>query len=49
MIAEGAFGPETSKTANSAVRYLPERIVAVVDTFDAITSDRPYRAALTID
>jgi uncharacterized NAD-dependent epimerase/dehydratase family protein len=32
IIAEGAFGPETSKTANSAIRYLPERIVAVLDS-----------------
>jgi putative nucleotidyltransferase with HDIG domain len=28
---------------------LGARIFAVVDTFDAMTSDRPYRAALTID
>ena len=27
---------------------LGARIFAVVDTFDAMTSDRPYRAALTI-
>lgn len=26
---------------------LPARIFAVVDTFDAMTSDRPYRKALT--
>lgn len=32
VLAEGMFGPQTSKTANSAVRYLPERIVAVVDS-----------------
>jgi len=32
VIAEGSFGPETSKTANSAVRYLPERVVAVLDS-----------------
>ncbi|MBI1723010.1 MAG: DUF1611 domain-containing protein [Gemmatimonadetes bacterium] len=32
IIAEGAFGPETSKTANSAVRYLPERVVGVLDS-----------------
>jgi uncharacterized NAD-dependent epimerase/dehydratase family protein len=31
IIADGAFGPETSKTANSAIRYLPERIVGVLD------------------
>jgi HD-GYP domain-containing protein (c-di-GMP phosphodiesterase class II) len=28
---------------------LGARIFAVVDTFDAMTSDRPYRAALSID
>jgi uncharacterized NAD-dependent epimerase/dehydratase family protein len=32
ILAEGHFGPESSKTANSAVRYLPERILAVVDS-----------------
>ena len=32
IIAEGAFGPETSKTANSAIRYFPDRIVAVLDS-----------------
>jgi uncharacterized NAD-dependent epimerase/dehydratase family protein len=32
VIAEGSFGPETSKTANSAIRYLPERCVAVLDS-----------------
>src|SRR4051812_15994549 len=32
VLAEGMFGPQTSKTANSAVRYLPERVVAVVDS-----------------
>ncbi|HEX8697186.1 MAG TPA: DUF1611 domain-containing protein [Longimicrobium sp.] len=32
VLAEGLFGPQTSKTANSAVRYLPDRIVAVVDS-----------------
>jgi HD-GYP domain-containing protein (c-di-GMP phosphodiesterase class II) len=28
---------------------LGARVFAVVDTFDAMTSDRPYRAALSID
>jgi cyclic di-GMP phosphodiesterase len=28
---------------------LPARVFAVVDAFDAMTSDRPYRAALPID
>jgi uncharacterized NAD-dependent epimerase/dehydratase family protein len=34
-MAEGNFGPLTSKTANSAVRYLPERIAAVLDSAHA--------------
>jgi uncharacterized NAD-dependent epimerase/dehydratase family protein len=32
IIAEGNFGPETSKTANSAIRYLPQRVVGVLDS-----------------
>jgi uncharacterized NAD-dependent epimerase/dehydratase family protein len=32
VLAEGMFGPQTSKTANSAVRYLPDRVLAVVDS-----------------
>jgi uncharacterized NAD-dependent epimerase/dehydratase family protein len=32
ILSEGAFGPETSKTANSAVRYLPRQIVGVFDS-----------------
>jgi uncharacterized NAD-dependent epimerase/dehydratase family protein len=32
IIAEGSFGPETSKTANSAIRYLPDRVVGVLDS-----------------
>ncbi len=35
IIAEGSFGPETSKTANSAIRYFPERIVGVLDSTQA--------------
>jgi len=31
IIADGEFGPLTSKTANSCVRYFPERIVAILD------------------
>jgi uncharacterized NAD-dependent epimerase/dehydratase family protein len=31
VLAEAHFGPQTSKTANSALRYLPERVVGVVD------------------
>ncbi|MGH7458732.1 MAG: DUF1611 domain-containing protein [Longimicrobiaceae bacterium] len=32
ILAEGHFGPESSKTATSAVRYLPERVAAVIDS-----------------
>jgi uncharacterized NAD-dependent epimerase/dehydratase family protein len=35
VLAEERFGPQTSKTANSAVRYLPDRVVAVVDSAQA--------------
>lgn len=31
ILAEGDFGPMTSKTANSVIRYLPERVVGVLD------------------
>jgi uncharacterized NAD-dependent epimerase/dehydratase family protein len=31
IIADGDFGPMTSKTANSVIRYLPERTVGVLD------------------
>jgi uncharacterized NAD-dependent epimerase/dehydratase family protein len=32
VLAEAHFGPQTSKTANSAIRYLPERVLAVIDS-----------------
>src|SRR5438445_9381395 len=35
IIADGDFGPLTSKTANSCIRYFPERIVAVLDRTQA--------------
>ncbi|OLC47095.1 MAG: hypothetical protein AUH68_01660 [Gemmatimonadetes bacterium 13_1_40CM_4_69_5] len=35
IVADGQFGPLTSKTANSCLRYFPERIVAVVDRREA--------------
>jgi uncharacterized NAD-dependent epimerase/dehydratase family protein len=35
VLAEERFGPQTSKTANSAIRYLPDRVVAVVDSAQA--------------
>lgn len=31
-LAEGAFGPITSKTANGCIRYSPERVVAILDS-----------------
>lgn len=31
ILAEGAFGVETAKTASSAVRYQPERVASVID------------------
>jgi len=31
IIADGEFGPLSSKTANSCIRYFPDRIVAVFD------------------
>jgi uncharacterized NAD-dependent epimerase/dehydratase family protein len=35
LVADGQFGPMTSKTANSCIRYFPERIVAVFDRQEA--------------
>ena len=35
VIADGQFHPLTSKTANSCIRYFPERIVAVLDRSQA--------------
>ena len=32
VLAEGAFGPLTSKTANGCIRYTPDRVVAVIDS-----------------
>jgi uncharacterized NAD-dependent epimerase/dehydratase family protein len=32
VLAEGSFGPLTSKTANSCVRYAAEKVVGVVDS-----------------
>ncbi len=31
ILAEGKFSPLTSKTANQAIRYIPEEVVAVID------------------
>jgi uncharacterized NAD-dependent epimerase/dehydratase family protein len=35
ILADGDFGPLTSKTANSVIRYSPERTLAVVDSLQA--------------
>ncbi len=35
ILADGDFGPMTSKTANSVIRYLPDRVVAVLDRSQA--------------
>jgi len=35
IIADGDFYPMTSKTANSVIRYLPDRVVGVVDRVHA--------------
>ncbi|HEX8850392.1 MAG TPA: DUF1611 domain-containing protein [Gemmatimonadaceae bacterium] len=35
VLAEGKFGPMTSKTANGCIRYSPERVVAVLDSTQA--------------
>ncbi len=31
ILADNEFSPETSKTANSVIRYLPDQVVGVVD------------------
>jgi uncharacterized NAD-dependent epimerase/dehydratase family protein len=38
ILADGDFGPMTSKTANSVIRYLPERTVGVLDRQHAGTT-----------
>ena len=35
ILVEGYFGPLTSKTANSCIRYTPDRVVAVLDSRNA--------------
>lgn len=32
ILAEGQFGPLTSKTANSCIRYTPDQVVGVIDS-----------------
>jgi uncharacterized NAD-dependent epimerase/dehydratase family protein len=40
ILADGDFSPMTSKTANSVIRYMPERVVGVVDHLTAGQSAR---------
>ncbi|MFI5255663.1 MAG: DUF1611 domain-containing protein [Gemmatimonadales bacterium] len=35
ILADGQFGPETSKTANACIRYTPDRVVGVIDASQA--------------
>jgi uncharacterized NAD-dependent epimerase/dehydratase family protein len=35
VLADGNFGPQTSKTANACIRYTPERVVGVIDANQA--------------
>jgi uncharacterized NAD-dependent epimerase/dehydratase family protein len=35
ILADGMFGPQTSKTANACIRYTPERVVGVIDASKA--------------
>lgn len=35
ILAEGRFGPLTSKTANQAIRYIPEQIIGIIDSRQA--------------
>ena len=35
ILADGAFGPFTSKTAVGCIRFTPEQVVAVLDTVNA--------------
>ena len=35
ILADGAFGPFTSKTANGCIRFTPEQVVGVLDTVNA--------------
>jgi uncharacterized NAD-dependent epimerase/dehydratase family protein len=43
ILADGLFGPETSKTANSFIRYTPDRAVGVID---ASRAGRPVQDVL---
>jgi uncharacterized NAD-dependent epimerase/dehydratase family protein len=35
ILADGLFGPQSSKTANACIRYTPERVVGVIDASNA--------------
>ena len=32
VLAEGSFGPMSSKTANACIRYSPQDVIAVLDS-----------------
>jgi uncharacterized NAD-dependent epimerase/dehydratase family protein len=38
ILADGLFGPDSSKTANACIRYTPERVVGVIDATRAGTT-----------
>jgi uncharacterized NAD-dependent epimerase/dehydratase family protein len=38
ILAEGSFGPLTSKTANACIRYTPQNVVGVLDSTQAGTT-----------
>lgn len=35
ILADGLFGPQTSKTANACIRFTPERVVGIIDASQA--------------
>jgi uncharacterized NAD-dependent epimerase/dehydratase family protein len=40
ILADGLFGPDSSKTANACIRYTPERVVGVIDSTRAGRTSR---------
>jgi uncharacterized NAD-dependent epimerase/dehydratase family protein len=40
ILADGLFGPETSKTANACIRYTPDHVVGVIDSRHAGTTSQ---------
>ena len=39
ILADGLFGPDSSKTANACIRYTPERVVGVIDATRGRTAE----------